>query len=359
MSASRLLTLDKTNPDFLKYIWGTFSAEERALPLQSLNVNSETEQVTFEIVKTFRPAFMEMFVQTLKIRNLYLGLAPLFFVLVKNALDETLGDEILAVFSALAVIFLQMGIELANDVQDHVRGLDRVHPRAGNPALKKAWFSARDLKNTSWVLIAVGGCLGLPSLIIFPEIFVLLLPLFVLGFWGALSDRMGFKYRSWSEWVVFMMFGPLLTIGYQISIGGGFDLEVVALGCLTGWLTVFQVHLKNFDQLMVNSQAGFNNTMVRLGFEKSKSLIVIWWILFVVGLVIYQVIYSQPVWQWIFAAALIAGAVPMIFAVSKLEVSVGSRIHKAVQVATRASQFALTLWVLQNIWFLLVLEGVL
>jgi 1,4-dihydroxy-2-naphthoate octaprenyltransferase len=359
LSSSRLITLDKANPDFSKYIWGTFSGEERALPLQSLNVNSATEQVTFEIVGKTEPIFSELVIQTLKIRNLYLGLAPLFFVLVKNALDETLGDELLAVLSAVAVMCLQMGIELANDVQDHVRGLDRVHPRSGNPALKKGWLSARQLKNISWILIATGGFFGLPSLVIFPEIFMVLLPLFALGFWGALSDRMGFKYRSWSEWVVFMMFGPLLTTGYQISIGGGVDIEVVALGCLTGWLTVLQVHLKNFDQLMVNAQAGFNNTMVRLGFERAKTLILVWWTLFVAALVIYQSIYSQTVWKWIFAVALVAVSLPFIFVISKLQVSVGSRIHRAVLVATRVSQFALSLWLFQNIWFLLVIEGVL
>jgi 1,4-dihydroxy-2-naphthoate octaprenyltransferase len=320
-------------------------------------VNTDQEQVTFEIIPKNPGIKFKYLFQALKSRNLYLSLIPIFLVLVKNLLDETLEDEILASLSCLAVVLVQLGVELANDIRDHIRGLDRVHPRSGNIAIVKGWLSAIELKRISWSLLIVGALLGLPSVLIFPNMFITILPLVAFASFAVLSDRMGMKYRAWSEWVVFLMFGPLLTVGYQMSFGGGFDLEVVFLGFITGWLAVFQIHLKNFLQIMVNTQAGFKSTVVRLGFDRAKKFLVLWWMAFVVGSVAYHSVYSAVEWLWIDAVLLVLVSIPVISSVTKLQASLGSKTEHAVFVATRASYFALALWLLENVWTVLQLEG--
>ncbi len=348
-----LVTFDRSHPDFEKYILGSFSHTFRAIPVRSLNVNTGQEQVTFEIqevAKIHRPAFWVRGLTIVKAKNFVLVLFPLFLVLVKNIIDETLGDVFLAAFAALAALSAHVAVNLMNDVQDHVRGLDRLLPRAGSRALQKGWTTALVLQRAAAFYLLLAVVFGLPSFYFFPEILWTILPLALIGIAGLLSYKAGLKYRAWSEWVVFLMLGPLLTTGYQLSFGGGFDLEVVFIGVLTGWLSVFLLHLKNWDQLVVNSQAGFNNSVSRFGFEKSKKFIQFWWCSFVILLVIYHSIYSTPGWLWLMAAAGVTVTIPFLRMMKSVESPLGSKIHGAVQIGQRVLVFMCALWFFENLW---------
>ena len=55
-----LITVYRKDPSFISYIDGSFSKTHRAVPLRSLNVNSDLEQVTFELIeigKILKPHF--------------------------------------------------------------------------------------------------------------------------------------------------------------------------------------------------------------------------------------------------------------------------------------------------------------
>jgi 1,4-dihydroxy-2-naphthoate octaprenyltransferase len=357
--SSRHLTLDRRHPDFEKYIFGTFSKTERAVPVQSLNVNTLQEQVTFEIrdVKDIeQPGFFSRTLQILKAKNFTLVLFPLFLILVKNIFDESIEDIDLAVMSGLAALFLHIAVNLTNDVQDHVRGLDRLVPNAGSRALQKGWTTAQSLRRASFFYLFFGALLALPSLIQYPEIWWTVLPLAVLGLAGLLSYRAGLKYRAWSEWVIFLMLGPLLTTGYQLSFGGGFDLEVVFIGVLTGWLAVFLLHLRNWQQLVISSQAQFNNSVTRFGFEKSKKFIQWWWCGFVVLFVIYHGIYAPAAWQWVVAFGSVLISTSFLVAMSDVESPLGSRMQIAVSVGHRVVAFISLLWFFEVIWIYFITE---
>jgi len=89
---SELLTLSKSDPRFHSYIEGTFSKEYRALPIQSLNVNTEAEQVTFRIFpmkEVEQPLWGLHWLQVLKVRNLLLVAFPIFLIFEKNHKERT------------------------------------------------------------------------------------------------------------------------------------------------------------------------------------------------------------------------------------------------------------------------------
>ena len=348
-----LITLERSHPDFEKFILGTFSNQFRAIPVKSLNVNTKQEQVTFEIqeaaqIKT--PSFFKRGMTIVKAKNFVLVLFPLFLVLVKNILDETLVDIFLAILSGLSAISAHVAVNLMNDVQDHIRGLDRILPLAGSRALQKGWTTAQVLKRAALFYLLLAVALGVPSVYFFPEILWTILPLAVVGLVGLLSYQAGLKYRAWSEWVVFLMLGPLLTTGFQLSFGGGFDLEVVFLGVLTGWFSVFLLHLKNWDQLVVNSQAGFNNSVSRFGFEKSKIFIQIWWCGFVFLLATYHCIYAPLSWFVLISGAGVLVSIPFLRLMKNVTSPLGSKIHGAVQMGQRVLVFVCSLWFFENLW---------
>lgn len=347
------LTLDRKHPDFEKYIWGDFSQSERALPVQSLNVNSDREQVTFEIRKIQdiqRPSLWEVAVTIFKVKYLVLVLFPLFMVLFLNLAARVEVSSVLALCSALGAMCLMIAVNLANDVQDHIRGLDRILPHAGGIAIQRGWLTAKQLYAIAIRFSVVGVLLGLPSSYYHPEILWAILPLASVGLVSLLSNKAGLKYRAWSEWVVFFMVGPLLTVGYQLSFGGGFDFQVLFLGILTGWLGVFLLHLRNWNHLLVNSQANFDNTVARFGFEKSRKFIIYWWIGFVFLLVVYHAIFSGEPWLWMIAVFSTLVSLPFIGAMSDVDSPLGSGIHRAVFVGHRVVMFVGAMWFLEGLW---------
>ena len=88
---SHFVTLKKTDADFSKYIWGTFSNTHRAVPMESLNTGTIQESVTFEIKslqEINQPTDLVIFGRLIKWNYFFLLFLPLFYVAVKNFLFQ-------------------------------------------------------------------------------------------------------------------------------------------------------------------------------------------------------------------------------------------------------------------------------
>jgi 1,4-dihydroxy-2-naphthoate octaprenyltransferase len=352
-------TLSSRDPEFHSYLRGTFSKTERALPVQSLNVDTESETVTFQIVPVKdipRPGFFSLWAQVFRVRNFLYVLFPLYLIIVKNSFDEVPWDPDLAWLATFGALSLMIGAFLMNDYLDHVKGVDRVHPEAGSRAIQKGWVTAESTRRWSWFYLVLGGFLGLPAVWVFPELLWLLSIPALVALLSWIFPRIGLKYRRGAEFVVFLLFGPLLTLGFQIAIGGGFDLEALWIGVLTGWHFTFLVHLKNFESIMVNSQAGFGNTMAHLGFERAKRYLEIWWIAFIALMAAYQWIFHSPDWFLGMAVVPVVFSFPFLLELRKLKSPAGSSLAKTVKLARTAALLTLLVWALQSFWYWLVIE---
>lgn len=351
----KLVTLSRVDPLCEKYLLGSFSKEERAIPIQSLNVNTESEQITFRlepVAGIARPWFYARWAVMLRAHHLVLVFFPIFAVLAKNWLDETLFTPLIATSSSLAALFLMVAVNFRNDSMDHLKGLDRIHPSAGSRALQKGWVTAQYLLRLSIAFLTLGILFGLPAIYVHPEVLFLLAGLAGLGLFGMTSYKMGLKYRRWSEMTVFLLLGPMLTIGLQISCGSGFDLESLLLGIVTGWFAVFVLHLQNFQLLMVHDQAGFQNTVTWLGFEKGKRLLAVWWGIFLVTFLCYHWFFAKQAW-FFFYLILAAGSVGLtLWQLKMLKTTVGSRLKNVVQVLRSQGFVFLTLWSLEWVIYL-------
>jgi 1,4-dihydroxy-2-naphthoate octaprenyltransferase len=347
--AGDLITVSRRDPQFQSYLLGTFSRTERALPVQSLNVNTDSEKVTFHIVATgkiHKPSVGIRWAQILKLHNLYLAALPIFAILLKDGASGTLIHRWTTLASVLACLLLMMAVNLRNDFIDYSSGLDRVHPHSGSRAIQKGWVTAAQVKRFSDALLILGILCGLPALGQNYRILYLIGALILLAAVGLASYRTGLKYRHWSELTAFLLLGPLLTEGIQMSATGGFDFQSLAIGVITGWYAVFYLHLKNFSQLMVNHQASFKNTMTWLGFEKGKNLLLIWWSLFLVLLISYHFYFSDRVWRSLMIAMSLVAFFLFLHRLRHLTSPVGSAMRFMVS-TTRQLVFALlSLWLL-------------
>lgn len=357
---SELLTLSKNHPDFNKFLDGSFSDQQRALPIQSLNVNTELEQVTFRIVdvKDIKKPFLILrWAQIIKARNFLLVALPIFIVLMKNMMDETVMEPVVAASSALGVFLLHAAVNLRNDYIDHMSGLDRIHPHAGSRAIQRGWLPAFKIKRLSHLCLFFGALFGLPAVYYFQEVLILLAILVALGLVGLFSFKMGLKYRQWSELFSFLLLGPFLTVGFQIACGAGFDYESLFIGCVTGWYAVFYLHLKNFEHLMVNSQARFFSSVAHLGFEKSKILLFVWWVIFLILFNVYHFEYSSGYWAWMGLMVSVLSSFVFLSSLISLESLIGSAMTRLIFQARYMSLFVLTFWSLENLWYLWLMNS--
>jgi len=350
---TELITLSKGDPRFPAYIEGTFSKDHRALPLQSLNVNTSSEQVTFQILPKaqIQPPFLGLhWLQVLKVKNLLMVAFPIFLVFLKNWQTGTLLDPVTSALSAMGALFLMTAVNLRNDYLDHLSGLDRLHPQSGSHAIQKGWVTAFQVRQWSFLYLAMGILFGLPALIRYPQILVLVGAFTLLGIFGMTSFKMGLKYRRWSEWTVFLLLGPLLTIGMQFSMGAQFDLPVLFLGALTGWLSMFHLHLKNFEQLMINDQARFQNTVTWLGFEKSKAWLIFCWVVLLAGLgVLHFQTGEMRGGLLVFAVGLVVSGL-FIRALLALQSPVGSQMKTVISIGQKGILALMTVWTFELLW---------
>jgi 1,4-dihydroxy-2-naphthoate octaprenyltransferase len=355
-----LKTFSRKDPDFYPYLLGTFSKTHRALPLKSLNVGSDLETITFQIVDSKqieRPTFVLMWAQIFKIHTFILVAFPMFVVLLKNLMDNTVVNPLDGVLAALGALCLHTSLNLRNDFVDHVRGLDRVLPSSGSRAIQNGWVTAWSVKAWAWVYFVLGVLFGIKPVYDYPQVLIFISALSVLGLVLMSSHKMGFKYRQWSELIVFLLLGPFLTAGFQMSLGAGFDFEALVIGVLTGWFGVFYLHIRNFELLMVTSQAKFRNTMTLLGFDSSKKLLAVWWSIWILGLLGYHFVYSSTYWTVILLLGSLFASWAFLMSLSQLTSPLGSDMTRFLTLARKAAFFVLSLWFVENIFYLMALQG--
>jgi hypothetical protein len=106
---STFVTVKKSHADFLKYLWGDFSTSQAALPVATMNVESADETITFEIIDRntiAKPHSLKTFILLTKFQNLFLVVLQLFYVLIKNYVDNRFRDPVTCLIASVAMLFL-------------------------------------------------------------------------------------------------------------------------------------------------------------------------------------------------------------------------------------------------------------
>lgn len=352
----RLVTLAKGAPGFEEHLLGTFSSTERALPLQTLNANSASETVTFKIVNVdeiVKPNMVSRFLQTFKVRSFLLVLVPLLLVLTKNIADQTLDDPFTTILATLGVTLAFVAVNFRNDFMDHMHGVDRVMDRSGSRAIQRGWTTAAQVRRWANVFVVLSLICAVPVMLVVPEVAGLVALALTVGLWAQFKKKKSFKDHVGGEFALFLLLGPMLTTGYQLAMGGGFDVEVACLGALWGWLVTFVLHLKNFKNILPSSQAGFTNTVNWLGFDKSRRLLAAWWLLFVLFNCLFHLEYAGLYWSWYVTVILLFISIPFVTRLRRASSPVGSEVTLVFRSGFNLFVISIGLWVFECLWYLI------
>lgn len=287
-----LVTLSKSHPKFEEYLLGTFSETQRALPIQTLNVNTPREQVTFKILRDediqSPPAW---FVWLKVLRPWQLGALLLSIAIILISPGVSIPRWEIAALSVLGTICLYISLYLRNDFHDHCYGIDRLQSTGGTQVIQRGWLRAVTVSRASWIFFVVGLLLGLPVVFSSPLILLLVGVMTFLGVLGLSLRTWGLKYRIGSEALSFLLMGPLLSIGLGLAVFGEWDLQWIYIGLILGALSLFAIFNRNLEQILGSSQAQVRNLMNYLGFDRSKSFLKFWVIATVSMYFIFQIAY--------------------------------------------------------------------
>jgi 1,4-dihydroxy-2-naphthoate polyprenyltransferase len=344
-------TLKRTDPEFKKYIWGSFSENHKAVPVSATN-NGE---VTFEIIpddELNKPSFAVVLYSLTKWNYFYLLLVPVYYVFVKNMVYDRLFDIQNFIFSILSSIFLCSGLNIRNEVMDHLTGYDLAVQLGTPKPIAKGWISARNAQVLSWLFIFCSLILCAPVLMAQKEALRVAIVTLVLFVVGRFFYKNNYKFNALSEFVLFLLLGPALCSGYQVSLGSGVDTEILVFGTMWGVASMFLVFVVQFSNLFETSQAGIKNTITKIGFDKAKKYLKIWWTLFIVLWFIYHYFYSSVYWNVFTNLILIFWSFSTFIKISQVHSPIGSDLKNIRLAGFRIFYLMIFLIVAEQTWYL-------
>ena len=208
-----------------------------------------------------------------------------------------------ALLAAVVALFLQIGVNFANDYSDGIRGTDedRVGPLrlvgsgAAKPELvKRAAFGAFGLAmlfglvlviiTQAWWLILVGvGC--------------------VLAAWGYTGGKNPYGYLGLGDLFVFVFFGLVATLGTTYTQAGQVSLAAVIGAIGTGLIACALLMANNVRDIPTDTVAGKKTLAVRLGDKHARESYVL-----MLAVAVLLVIVLAPAKPWMLIVLLLIPA---------------------------------------------------
>ncbi len=349
-------TLEKKAPEFESYLRGTFSKKERALPVKSLNVNTDQESVTFQIVplsEIKRPSYFTIWMKAFRPRSFLMVLFPMFVVASKNIVDNVNIDSMTLILATLGVLFLYAAFNLRNDYVDHMKGFDRIDLQLGSRPIQAGWLTAETVRKVANLFIILSFILAFPIFIAVPPILLFVAIALLISYLVLFRLRVSFKEIAGGELGIFLLVGPLLTSGYELSFTGVIRPETVVIGLIWGGMALMPIHLRNLELIVSQSQAGLHNMVNYFGFDKAKRFIAYWWILCLGGFVGYHFEYSGFFWCWFYTCFMAFVSILFFQDLSFLQSPAGSRMLAVRKRGDYLLVFIMALWVVEMLGYLL------
>ena len=307
------MSLGRKSTDLLSVLMnGTLWIEGQSwslLPREVVSNAIGVESVIFEAClpgERGKPGALRCCAQAIRFQTLTLSLLPILAVLFEGWVYR--GQQPSWAVFALVVagaLFLQIAGNLFNDVEDHLRLVDRPGMVGGSGVIQKGWVSAGELRQWGWGAFAIGVLLGLAvwSWGLFQSSAndpLLLVGLGSLGALGVLLYSNGpyaLKYRALGDLAVFFMTGPLLVAGAAQVIFSHAVAPLgtrLVLGLFVGWMSwaCFQAkHLRTFE---VDKKSQNKTGPVQMGYKNSRHVLPLLYGLAYLSLALGVVVQALP-----------------------------------------------------------------
>lgn len=183
-------------------------------------------------------------------------------------------DAVAAILTIIGASFVQLGLNVANDVFDTASGADdaNVTPTqysGGSRVIQYGLVSFRQMATLATVCYVIAGAIGL--LLLATHGSTALLVIGVLGFvisLGYTAPPLKFVYRGLGEVAVAIGFGPLMLLGaYVVQTGGTLSWEPFVASIPVALLVALILYVNEIPDRRGDARAGKRTLPVRLSKE--------------------------------------------------------------------------------------------
>ena len=178
-------------------------------------------------------------------------------------------DWTLFLASLIGAICLHIGTNITNEIFDVRNGVDTItSPRASQAILK-----GRVTEREAFVLVAT--FFAIAALIGVYLLTVRGLPILLFGIVGLIAGYMytapplEYKYRAAGLPLVFLMFGPLMTLGAYFAITGAFSWEALIVSVPVGLLVTAILHGNEWRDIADDKRYGIGTLSSWMGSKRA------------------------------------------------------------------------------------------
>ncbi|GEK79396.1 1,4-dihydroxy-2-naphthoate polyprenyltransferase [Agrococcus baldri] len=260
------------------------------------------------------PATARDWIAASRPRTLGMAIAPV--ALGSAAAFNAEGFHLGIALACLALaVFLQIGVNYANDYSDGVKGTDAV--RVGPGRLVGAGKAEpRAVRNIALAFLAAGALAGIVVVVLSGRWWLLLVgAVCIVAAWTYTGGRRPYGYYALGELMAFLFFGPVAVVGTTYAIIGRVTEDSIALGIAIGAISAALMLCNNLRDIDTDRAAGKRSLATLIGRRASKALYVL--LMLVPFVVLWIFSYALAYGFAVFAVLLLAGPAMVIVVMSR------------------------------------------
>lgn len=241
---------------------------------------------------------VKLWVEGARLRTLPLAVSPIA-VGAGAAASVQKFDFLLVLLALFVSLFLQIGVNYANDYSDGIRGTDdyRVGPLrlTGSKSVKP-----QAVKFAAFIFFALAGLSGLVIVALTQQWwFIAVGAAAITAAWFYTGGKSPYGYSGLGELAVFIFFGLVATYGTAYIQIKNFDLNALIGAVSVGLFASAVLMVNNIRDIDTDIQAGKRTLAVKLGKKPAKAIYfaMIWLPLLV--LIPYSLIYPATFFAWV------------------------------------------------------------
>jgi len=206
-----------------------------------------------------------------RVRTLPLAAAPVILGSATASLVDRF-DLWLALGALLVALFLQIGVNYANDYSDGIRGTD--DQRVGPLRLTASGLARpKSVKLAAFITFGLAGLIGLAMVAFVGQWWLIGVgAIAILAAWYYTGGKTPYGYAGLGEVAVFVFFGLVATIGTNYLMTLTLDPLAVIMGSASGLYASAVLLVNNIRDRATDEVAGKKTIAVRLGDKRSRVL---------------------------------------------------------------------------------------
>jgi len=211
-------------------------------------------------------------------------------------------------------LFLQIGVNYANDYSDGIRGTDEV--RVGPTRLVASGLkSAQSVKQAAFLLFFLASVAGLFLALRTSRWLILVGVIAILAAWNYTGGAKPYGYQGFGEISVFLFFGVVATSGSYFAQSQEITWQSLLISIPMGALACAILAINNLRDLPKDALVGKRTIAVRIGDSNARIMITA-----LIATAIFAGLLAVSISPWVFLTLLI---VPLAMRIS-IEINQGA-----------------------------------